>query len=100
MSHYRMPPPPGKDPVLWEIAQRRVSFRTHFLVYIVMNGFFWAIWFFSGRHTGHNGLPWAIWPTIGWGIGLFFHFIGAYVAPRSNSVEEEYDKLKRDQPNR
>ncbi len=97
MSHQPTPPPPGKDPVLWEIAQKRVSFRTHLLVYLVMNGFFWAIWYFSGRHYTNRGLPWAIWPTIGWGIGLVFHFVGAYVAPRANSVEEEYEKLKRNQ---
>jgi sterol desaturase/sphingolipid hydroxylase (fatty acid hydroxylase superfamily) len=65
-----------------------------------MNGFFWAIWFFSGGHKNANGLPWAVWPTIGWGIGLLFHFIGAYVAPRANSVEDEYNRLKGDQSNR
>jgi hypothetical protein len=31
---------------------------------------------------------------VGWGIGLFFHWMGAYVFPRENSVEREYEKLK------
>ncbi|MBK6380401.1 MAG: hypothetical protein IPF72_12080 [Chitinophagaceae bacterium] len=31
---------------------------------------------------------------IGWGIGLAFHFAGAYVFPKANSVEREYEKLK------
>jgi hypothetical protein len=28
------------------------------------------------------------------GIGLLFHFIGAYVSRGHNSVEREYEKLK------
>jgi len=27
-------------------------------------------------------------------IGIFFHFLGAYVFPKANSVEKEYEKLK------
>jgi hypothetical protein len=38
--------------------------------------------------------PWPIWTTLGWGIGLAFHFAGAYIFPRANSVESEYQKLK------
>ena len=84
-----------KDPELWEIAQKRVSFRSHFTVYIVMNLFFWILWYFSGqRTTGGNGLPWPVWPMVGWGIGVFFHYMGAYVYPKNNSVEREYQKLK------
>lgn len=84
-----------KDPELWEIAQKRVSFRSHLTVYIIMNLFFWIIWFFSGQKTtGGNGLPWPVWPGVGWGIGLVFHYLGAYVNPKNNSVEREYQKLK------
>ena len=61
------PAPEGKDPELWEIA------------------FNW------------NHLPWPIWPMIGWGIGLAFHFAGAYIFPKANSVEREYEKLKNQQ---
>lgn len=102
MSHrYHQPAPEGKDPVLWEIAQKRASFKSHFISYVIVNGFLWAIWFFSGNNnmmdfnpmTGN--LPWPIWPTLGWGIGLAFHFAGAYVFPRVNSVETEYEKLSR-----
>jgi hypothetical protein len=31
---------------------------------------------------------------LGWGIGVFFHYMGAYVYPKDNSVEREYQKLK------
>ena len=100
MSHHQ-PAPEGKDPVLWEIAQKRASFKSHALTYIIVNGFFWCIWFFSGNQHeievenfrwGH--FPWPVWPMIGWGIGLAFHFAGAYIFPEANSVEREYEKLK------
>ncbi|HUS00399.1 MAG TPA: 2TM domain-containing protein [Chitinophagaceae bacterium] len=85
----------GKDPELWEIAQKRVSFRSHLTVYIIMNLFFWLLWLFSGQeyNEGFN-LPWPVWPMVGWGIGVFFHYMGAYVYPKNNSVEREYQKLK------
>jgi hypothetical protein len=106
MSHYQ-PAPEGKDPVLWEIAQKRASFKTHAVTYVIMNSFFWAVWFLtSNNHErefnvyswGH--FPWPVWPMIGWGIGLAFHFAGAYIFPRSNSVETEYEKLKNQQKNK
>jgi hypothetical protein len=90
-------PPPDKDPQLWHTAQRRASFKYHLGTYMVMNGFFWILWYFTGEHLMHNGWPWPIWPMIGWGIGLFFHYLGAYVYPKSNAVEREYEKLKQNQ---
>lgn len=87
--------PEGKDPQLWQIAQRRASFKYHLGTYIVVNAFLWAIWFFAdGKYSG-NRYPWPIWPMFGWGIGLLFHYLGAYVLPRENSVEKEYEKLTR-----
>lgn len=87
--------PTGRDPQLWEIAQRRASFKWHFLIYLVMVGFFWLIWWFTGSHTGGMGLPWAVWPTVGWGLGVLFHYLGAYVFKESQ-VDKEYEKLMRE----
>lgn len=102
MSHYQQQAPEGKDPALWEIARKRASFKTHALTYIIVNLFLWGIWYFTGNgHTememGHwsgGNYPWPIWTTLGWGIGLAFHFAGAYIFPKANSVEREYEKLK------
>jgi hypothetical protein len=85
----------GRDPELWEIAKRRAGFKSHLATYLIMVPFFWLIWWFSGAYAGGAGLPWAIWPTFGWGVGLFFHYMGAYVFHRDNQVQREYDKLKR-----
>jgi len=97
MSYYQ-PTPPDKDPQLWDMAQRRASFKTHFATYIIINVFLWAIWFFTGGTT-HGNFPWPIWPTLGWGIGVAFHYVGAYVTPRSNSVNKEYEKLLQEKSN-
>lgn len=87
----------GRDPQLWEIARRRVSFKYHLGTYIVIIGFLWAIWFFNGNAQRMDGTnyPWPAWPTFGWGIGLFFHYLGAYVHLKENSTEKEYEKLIR-----
>jgi hypothetical protein len=84
-----------KDPELWELAQKRVSFKTHLTVYIIINIFFWLLWYFGGTPEGGDRFPWPVWPTLGWGIGVFFHFMGAYINPKNNSVEREYQKLKK-----
>ena len=84
--------PPDKDPQLWEVAKRRVSFKYHLGTYILVIGFLWVIWYLSSDRTG-NDYPWPIWPMAGWGLGLLFHFLGAYVTSSGNSVEKEYEKL-------
>ena len=92
MSHYHRSAPEGKDPQLWEIAQRRASFKTHALTYIIVNTFLWSLWFINEKDS-ETGFPWPVWSTLGWGIGLAFHFAGAYIFPKANSVEREYEKL-------
>lgn len=103
MSNYQ-PAPEGKDPYLWEIAQKRASFKSHAVTYVIVNAFFWALWYFSsGRPDVELNdipmahFPWPVWPMLGWGIGLAFHFAGAYIFPKANSVESEYEKLKNQQ---
>lgn len=39
MSQYQQPALEGKDPELWEIAQKRAGFKRHGMVYIIVNGF-------------------------------------------------------------
>lgn len=92
-NQYSRPEETGnRDPKVWEMAQRRVSFKNHLAVYIIVNIFLWGIWYF---YTDDNGGYWPVYSTFGWGIGLAFHFLGAYVFPKENSVEREYDKMIR-----
>jgi hypothetical protein len=93
------PTPEGKDNQLWQLAHKRASFKKHLATYIIMNLFFWILWYFTKEaYRDHRGyqerLPWPVWPMLGWGIGLAFHYIGAYVSPKNRAVEKEYEKLK------
>lgn len=88
----------GRDTDLWELAKKRADFKSHLSVYIVMNIFFWLVWYFTDqKYKGINSFPWPVWPTLGWGIGVAFHYLGAYVYPKHNSIEREYEKLKNKQ---
>jgi len=87
--------PPNRDPELWEMARKRAGFKSHLASYVIIIPLIWLIWYLTGRNDADRGFPWAIWPTVGWGIGLFFHFLGAYAFHKDNMVEREYEKLKR-----
>lgn len=82
-----------KDRQLWKIAKKRVGFRRHLATYVVINGMFWLIWMFSKDEHGEK-FPWPVWPMLGWGIGLTFSYLDAYVFSKSDAVEKEYEKLK------
>lgn len=89
------PTPEGKDPQLWQLAQRKVSFKSHLMLYIIVNVFFWLLWYFSGTPVQKGeGMPWPVWPALGWGIGILFHFAGAYLNTGVNPIEKEYAKLQ------
>ena len=84
----------GRDPQLMELARRRASFKYHLFSYLLVNTFLWILWFISsGRNTYASAFPWPLYPMLGWGIGLFSHYVGAYVFPKQNLVEREYEKL-------
>ncbi len=90
-----------KDPELWKIAQRRAAFRTHVLIYFIMNILFWTIWYLSLKNTPNpptriDKIPWPVWPMVGWGIGVFFNYLSAY-RNTSSMAEKEYQKLKNKQ---
>ena len=91
--------PQGKDPELWSIAQRRAGFRRHLTSYLIVNLFLWSIWYVTiGRFNDfENRTPWPIWSTLGWGVGLAFHYANAYIFPGSGATEREYNKLKNNQ---
>lgn len=87
--------PEGSDPELWEQAKNRVEFKSHLITYLAVNAFLWALWYFTGNYARYrSSIPWPLWATLGWGFGLFMHFAKAYLFPKSNSVVNEYEKLK------
>jgi hypothetical protein len=78
------------DEQLRQLARKRVEFRTHLIVYLVINTALWVIWFLTGQ-----GYIWPIWPLVGWGVGVLFQYLFDYRASRILSEEKEYNKLKK-----
>ena len=83
------------DTQLPELAHKRVEFRSHLIVYCVVNGSLWVIWWLTG-----HGYVWPVWPSVGWGIGLLFHYLFEYRSSRLLSEEKEYNKLKKEMEER
>jgi len=83
-----------RDKELWKIAKKRVGFKRHFATYLVINAMFWFIWYFSDPNDRGNEFPWPVWPMLGWGVGIIFSYLDAYVFTKGDAIEKEYEKLK------
>lgn len=90
----------SRDPELWEHAKKRAGFRMHFLVYILMSIIFWLVWGFTIKINVAKDInfPWPLFPMIGWGVGVFLHYMGAYHW-RKKWEEKEYNKLIKQKEN-
>jgi uncharacterized membrane protein len=84
---------------VYRIARKRVeekkSFYIHFAVYVVVNIMLIIIWAVTGA-----GFPWFIFPLVGWGIGVLFHFLGVFVFSKQSgwerkAVEKEAENLRK-----
>jgi 2TM domain len=53
--------------------RKRADFRTHLLIYLAVNLFLVAIWWFTTP-----GFFWPLFPIGGWGIGLLAHAWDTY----------------------
>jgi fatty acid desaturase len=86
-----------KDPRLWAIAKKRAGFKRDLVYFFVINAFMWIIWLLTGAKTGGSGIPWPVWSTVGWGIGMIIYYFSAFRFPEENATEKEYEKLKKKQ---
>ena len=68
-----------------KIAEEKKGFYIHFAIYIIVNLFLIAQWWWI---TGGDGFPWFITTLGGWGIGIVAHYIVAF------RKVKEYQKLK------
>ncbi len=90
----------NKDQQLWQLAEKRAKFKKSLFVYVVVNLFLWAIWIFTNQNnSGRYNIPWPIWPTLGWGLGIAFQYYDAYNTSNNTMAQKEYDKLKNKQSN-
>lgn len=85
----------NQDDQLWRIAKKRVKFKRHLATYLIVNGFLWALWWFTQEKSEMEyEMPWPAWSSLGWGIGLAFSYYGAYHDNRDDDIIKEYQKLK------
>lgn len=81
-----------KDEMLWQMAKARVAFRWSACCYLLVNAMLVAIWFFTAPDI--RSYFWPIWPMMGWGVGLAFHYFRAYHGNGLSMTETEYEKLR------
>ena len=76
-------------------VHRLAEFYRHVFVYVAVIGALWCIclWgVWSGTLPKKWYAYWAIWPTIGWGIGLFSH--GLSVLPVWGFFSQDWEDKK------
>ncbi|SKA15162.1 2TM domain-containing protein [Sediminibacterium ginsengisoli] len=89
---------PVNEEKYWQIARKRAAFKKSLFSYIVINAFLWAIWWMTvGRTAGVKGYPWPVWVMLAWGVGLGFQYFEAYNGSKQDMVQQEYERLKKDQ---
>ena len=72
------------------VLKKRRDFRTHLLVYVLVNGAIVAIWAMTGR----DGFFWPMFPIVFWGIGVVMNAWDVYVA-RDFSDEQIARQMQR-----
>lgn len=83
-----------KEKELWKLARKRAGFKRYLAVYVILMTAFWVFWYFTDHQDENSGLPWPIFPTMAFSIGVMYSFLNAYVFSNYNSVEREYERLK------
>jgi len=74
-----------RDAAIKRVEAKR-AFRFHLALYGAVNLLLIAIWAITGA-----GYFWPIWPILGWGIGIAFHYWAVY---RQRPITE--DEIRRE----
>lgn len=80
-----------KESRLWRFAHKRASFKRHFAAFLLINLGLWLI--LSLKNSNNNEM---LWFSLGWGVGLFFHFWGTYFGNGDYFHKKEHQKLQRE----
>ncbi len=87
----------NRDSKMWKLAKKRVGFKSHLFSYVMVNILLWVIWWITLPEESVSGsIPWPVWPLIGWGLGLTFHYVFTYLIQydEKDFIEKEYKKMK------
>jgi 2TM domain-containing protein len=74
-------------------ADMKLAFRSHLIAYVIVNAGLVTINLITS-----SGYFWAIWPIIGWGIGLAAHAVTVYMdaeGARDRLIQQELEKLRK-----
>jgi len=66
------------------------GFYTHLIIYIVVVGILFTL-----NITRSSNHIWAIWPALGWGIGVLFHGLNVYEVFNLFGVDWENRQIKK-----
>lgn len=87
-------PNASRDLRLWQIAKRRAKFQGHLLVYALVNGGLWALYFLLPEAHATRELPWPIWTSVFWGIAVAAQGLCAYSGlNQGERAQREYERL-------
>jgi len=76
-------------------VHRLADFYRHLFVYLLVNGALWGVNFWQVSQMPGKVNPWiwwAIWPTVGWGIGVVAH--GLSVLPWLGFFSQDWEDRK------
>ncbi|KQP43073.1 2TM domain-containing protein [Pseudorhodoferax sp. Leaf274] len=75
-------PIPGETHLDWTARRRakaKLGWFAHATVYLVVNAVLVALSLAGGRH-------WAVFPLLGWGLGLLFHGLAVWLLAPGNAL--------------
>ena len=81
-----------RDKAVRQLKKQR-DFRSHVLVYVLVNTFLVVIWVVTGGH----GFFWPIFPIAGWGIGVIMNAWDVYGRQEitEDDIHREMDRLSK-----
>lgn len=87
---------PGESRLDWTARRRakaKLGWFLHATVYVAVNAVLLALSLASGRH-------WALFPLLGWGLGLLFHGLAVWVLAPGNALMDRMVARERERLDR
>ncbi len=77
--------------------KRKREFRISIGVFLLVNALLWIIWLLSDERGDANGIPWPLWVTAFWGLGMAISAWNIYGQKPITEAEldEEMRKIQR-----
>jgi hypothetical protein len=82
---------PARDLAIRRLHQKR-GFQTMLFAYVAINVFLWILWAVTA--TDKSGVPWPLWVTLGWGVGIALSAWGTF-GQRPITEEEVQREMER-----